>query len=194
MERKGEWLRDPRVRPTADLVDHNFYADAPNVLWVADITFVPIWTGFLYLAFVMDAFSRRVIGWARHPPANATGVRCDEDGGTQRKPTDVIHYSDQGWQYTSVAFGFRFKEMGVRLSLGSVRDCYDNAMCESFFATLECELLGRRKFKSNSDAGAACLEFIEGWYNPSRWHSALGYSSPINYHRTEAEGPESLSP
>ena len=113
---------------------------------------------------------------------------------TQRKPDRVIHHSDQGSQYTSVAFGLRCREMGVRPSMGSVGDCYDNAMCESFFATLECELLNRRKFATKTEARVACFEFIEGWYNPSRRHSALGYQSPINYERTTAEGLESLSP
>lgn len=113
---------------------------------------------------------------------------------TQRKPADVIHHSDQGSQYTSVAFGLRCKEMGARPSMGSVGDCYDNAMCESFFATLECELLDRRKFKTKAEARVACFEFIEGWYNPSRRRSALGYKSSINYERTAAKALESLSP
>ena len=93
-----------------------------------------------------------------------------------------------------MAFGLRRKEMGVRPSMGSVGDCYDNAMCVSFFATLECELLDRRKFRTMAEARVACFEFIECWYNPSRRHSALGYESPINYERTAAEGLESLSP
>lgn len=187
--------RDPRVRPAADLVDRNFYADAPNVLWVADITYVPTWAGFLYLVVVLDAFSRRVIGWAMGTRQRTQLVLDAMNMAvTQRKPESVIHHSDQGSQYTSVAFGLRCKEMGVRPSMGSVGDCYDNAMCESFFATLECELLDRRKFKTKAEARVACFEFIEGWYNPSRRHSALGYKSPINYERTVAEELESLSP
>jgi len=187
--------QDPRVRPAADLVDRNFYADAPNVLWVADITFVPTWAGFLYLAVVLDAFSRRVIGWAMGTRQRTQLVLDAMNMAvTQRKPDNVIHHSDQGSQYTSVAFGLRCKEMGVRPSMGSVGDCYDNAMCESFFATLECELLDRRKFKTKAEARVACFEFIEGWYNPSRRHSALGYKSPINYERTATEGLDSPSP
>ncbi|MBF9052470.1 IS3 family transposase, partial [Roseobacter sp. HKCCD9010] len=129
--------RDPRVRPAVDLVDRNFYADAPNVLWVADITYVPTWAGFLYLAVVLDAYSRRVIGWSMGT-RQRTQLVLDamHMAVAQRKPTDVIHHSDQGSQYTSVAFGLRCKEMGVRPSMGSVGDCYDNAMCESFFANL----------------------------------------------------------
>jgi putative transposase len=187
--------RDPRVRPAADLVDRNFYADAPNVLWVADITFVPTWAGFPYLAVVLDAFSRRVIGWSMGARQRTQLVLDAMNMAvTQRKPSDVIHHSDQGSQYTSVAFGLRCKEMGVRPSMGSVGDCFDNAMCESFFATLECELLDRRKFKTKAEARIACFEFIEGWYNPSRRNSALGYKSPINYERTATEGLESPSP
>lgn len=186
--------RDPRARPAADLVDRNFYADAPNVLWVADITFVPTWAGFLFLAVVLDAFSRRVVGWAMGNRQKAQLVIDAMNMAiTQRKPDSVIHHSDQGSQYTSVAFGLRCKEMGVRPSMGSVGDCYDNAMCESFFATLECELIDRRKFKTKAEARVACFEFIEGWYNPSRRHSALGYQSPINYERSKLETLESSS-
>ena len=99
----------------------------------------------------------------------------------QRRPRDVIHHSDQGSQYTSLAFGRRCKEAGVRSSMGSVGDAYDNALCESFFATLECELLERRRFASQIEARMACFSFIEGFYNPTRRHSALGYRSPICY-------------
>ncbi len=111
---------------------------------------------------------------------------------TQRRPADVIHHSDQGSQYTSVAFGFRCKEAGVRPSMGSVGDAYDNAMCESFFATLECELLDRRKFQTKAAARMAIFQFIEGWYNPGRRHSALGYQSPVNYERSAQDRLESL--
>ena len=99
----------------------------------------------------------------------------------QRRPVGVIHHSDQGSQYTSLAFGKRCAQVGVRPSMGSVGDCFDNAMCESFFATLECELLNRRRFKSQAEARLAVFDFIEGWYNPHRRHSALDYLSPINY-------------
>ena len=97
----------------------------------------------------------------------------------QRRPQDVIHHSDQGTQYTSLAFGQRCKEAGVRPSMGSVGDCFDNALCESFFATLECELLERSHFSTQAAAKLALFEYIEGWYNPHRLHSALGYESPV---------------
>ena len=112
----------------------------------------------------------------------------------QRKPRGVIHHSDQGSQYTSTAFGLRRKEASVRPSMGSVADAYDNAMCESFFATLECELLDRRKFQTKAEARMAVFQFIEGWYNPGRRHSALEYMSPINYERSTRERLESASP
>lgn len=99
----------------------------------------------------------------------------------QRRSRDVIHRSGQGSQYTSLAFGKRCREAGVRPSMGSVGDAYDNAMGESFFATLECELLGRRRFSSQAEARMAVFSFIEGWYNPVRLHSASGYQSPIAY-------------
>jgi len=134
------------------------------------------------LAVVLDAFSRRIVGWAM---ANhlRTELVLDALGMAigQRQPTDVIHHSDQGSQYTSLAFGGRCREAGVRPSMGSVGDAYDNAMCESFFATLECELLARRRFDSQAEARMAVFRFIEGWYNPARRHSGLGYLSPIAY-------------
>jgi putative transposase len=121
-------IRDDRVRPSADLVDRNFYADGPNMLWVADITYVPTWAGFLYLAVVLDTFSRRIVGWAMGTNLKTQLVLDAMNMAVgQRKPSGVIHHSDQGSQYTSVAFGLRCKEAGVRPSMGSVGDAYDNA-------------------------------------------------------------------
>ena len=181
-------IRDDHVRPSADLVDRNFHAGRPNQLWVADITYVPTWAGFLYLAVILDAFSRRIVGWAMGTNLKTQLVLDAMNMAIgQRKPANVIHHSDQGSQYTSVAFGRRCKEAGVRPSMGSVGDAYDNAMCESFFATLECELLDRRKFQTKAEARMAIFDFIEGWYNPGRRHSALGYLSPINYERRDLE-------
>jgi putative transposase len=174
--------RDKDARPAPDLVDRDFSAVGPDKLWVADITFVPTANGFMYLAVVLDAWSRKIVGWSM---ANhlRTGLVLDalEMAIGQRRPGDVIHHSDQGSQYTSLAFGSRCREAGVRPSMGSVGDAYDNAMCESFFATLECELLERRRFASQVEAKMACFSFIEGWYNPVRLHSALGYRSPMAY-------------
>ncbi len=174
--------RDKEARPAPDLVDRDFTASGPNQLWVADITYVPTAAGFLYLAVVLDAWSRRIVGWsmANHLRTELVLDAMEMAVGQQR-PKDVIHHSDQGSQYTSVAFGKRCAEAGVRPSMGSVGDAYDNAMAESFFSTLEAELLSRRRFTSQAEARMACFSYIEGWYNPVRLHSGLGYRSPMTY-------------
>jgi len=174
----------PDHHPAGDLVRRNFVAERPNGLWVADITFLPTLAGFLYLAVVLDAWSRRIVGWAFSADLNTRVVLDALDMAlAARKPENVIHHSDRGSQYTSIAFGNRCREAGVRPSTGSVGDAYDNAMCESFFATLECELIDRRRFRSHTEARMAVFAFIEGFYNPARRHSALGYLSPIEYER-----------
>ena len=176
--------RAERARPAPDLVDRDFSADRPNALWVADITYVPTGRGHLYLAIVLDAFSRRIIGWSMQPHLKTSLVPGAFDMALrQRQPSNVIHHSDQGCQYTSIQFGVRCRKAGVRPSMGSVGDCYDNAMCESFFATLECELLDRQAFTTRTEARQAIFEFIEGWYNPHRRHSSLQYASPIEFER-----------
>jgi len=178
-------VRDETARPAPDLVDRQFTATGPDRLWVADITYVPTWAGFLYLAVVLDAWSRRVVGWAMASHLRTELVLAALDMAVaQRRPTGVIHHSDQGCQYTSLAFGRRCREAGVRPSMGSVGDAYDNAMCESFFATLECELLDRQRFPTQADARLAVFDFIEGWYNPRRRHSALDYLSPLIFERS----------
>jgi Integrase core domain len=139
-------------------------------------------SGFLYLAIVLDVFSRRIVGWSMSLTLHTEAVLDALNMAvTVRKPKGVIHHSDQGSQYTSIAFGKRCREAGVRPSMGSVGDAYDNAMAESFFATLECELLDRRRFKTQAEARMAVFSFIEGFYNPRRRHSALGYLSPISF-------------
>ena len=177
-------VRDRDARPAPDLVDRNFTADSPDRLWVADITYVPTWAGFLYLAVVLDVFSRRIVGWSMANHLRTELVLDALDMAIfRRRPTNVVHHSDQGTQYTSIAFSQRCREAGIQPSMGSVGDCYDNAMCESFNATLECELLDRSRFKTHREASLAIFDFIEGWYNPHRRHSALGYLSPNNYER-----------
>ena len=174
--------RDKEARPAPDLVDRHFTAAGPNQLWIADITYLPTTPGFLYLAVVLDVWSRKVVGWsmANHLRAELVLDALEMAIG-QRRPKDVVHHSDQGSQYTSLAFGKRCSEAGVRPSMGSVGDAYDNAMAESFFSTLEAELLSRRRFASQAEAKMACFSYIEGWYNPVRLHSGLGYRSPMAY-------------
>lgn len=177
-------VRCPGACPAPDLVERDFEAPGPDALWVADITYIPTWAGFLYLAVVLDAWSRKVVGWSMATDLRAQIVLDALDMAIwQRRPAAVVHHSDHGSQYTSIAFGKRCQEAGVRPSMGSVGDCYDNAMCESFFATLECELLDRRRFRTQAEARMAVFDFIEGFYNPRRRHSSLGYLSPLDYER-----------
>jgi len=165
-----------------DLVDRNFQIEQLDRLWVADITYVPTWAGFLFLAIVLDACSRKVVGWAMENHLRTELVLAAINMAlAQRGPEGVIHHSDHGCQYTSFAFGKRCREMGVMPSVGSVGDAYDNAMAESFFATLECELLDRRSFQTQAEAKLAVFEFIEGFYNTRRRHSSLGYRSPVRF-------------
>src|SRR4030095_16641488 len=140
-----------------------------------------------YLAVVLDAWSRRVIGWAMATHLRTElGLTALDMALEQRRPHDVIHHSDHGCQYTAVAYGQRCLSFSVRPSMGSVGDAYDNALCESFFATLECELLDRELARTPADARRALFDYIEGWYNPRRRHSALGYESPLHYERRHA--------
>ena len=180
--------RDVRHRPAPDLVKREFVATDINQLWVADMTYIPTWAGFLYLSVVIDVYSRKVVGWA-------FGERMSSDlvipalnmALMTRKPESVIHHSDQGSQYTSIAFGNRCKEMGVRPSMGTVGDAYDNAMAESFFASLECELIARRSWKTKTEARLAVFTWIASRYNPRRRHSGLNYQSPNTFERKQQE-------
>ena len=185
--RRKKWRttkRDRDARPAPDLVERNFKADAPDQLWVADITYVPTWSGFQYLSVVVDAWSRRIVGWSMKTHLKTDFVLDALNMALQqRRPDEVIHHSDQGTQYTSIAFGLRCKEARVRPSMGSVGDAYDNAMCESFFATLETELIQRKSFRNQAEARMAVFDFIEAWYNPHRRHSSLGQMSPLNFER-----------
>jgi putative transposase len=179
---KRTTLPGKSTRSVPDLVDRAFTATGPDQLWVADITYISTWAGFLFLAIVLDVWSRRIVGWAM-----ATHLRTElvldalDMALARRRPQGVIHHSDQGGQYTSLAFGRRCDLMGVRPSTGSVGDAYDNAMAESFFGTLECELLDRYSFRTQAEARRAVFRYIEGWYNPRRRHSSLGYLSPAKF-------------
>ena len=174
-------------RAAPDRVKRQFTADAPDRIWVSDITYVPTWTGFVFLAIVLDVFSRKVLGWAMANHLRTERVLAALNmASAQRRPRGVIHHSDKGAQYTSLAFGKRCRETGVVTSTGSAGDCYDNAMAESFFATLECELIDRRSFQTQAQARMAIFEYLESWYNTRRLHSALGYLSPNEFERRAA--------
>jgi putative transposase len=192
VSRRRAWCvtteRNKRQRPAPDLVNRQFVATGINQLWVADMTYIPTWAGFLYLAMVVDVYSRKVVGWTfGESMTSDLVINALNMALLTRKPESVIHHSDQGSQYTSIAFGNRCKEMGVRPSMGTVGDAYDNAMAESFFASLECELIARRTWKTKTEARLAVFTWIESWYNPRRRHSGLGQMSPINFERQEKE-------
>ncbi len=182
--------RDPEAEPAPDLVPRTFAASAPDHLWVADVTDVPTWEGFLSLAVILDVFSRRVfsrrvVGWsmADHLRTELVVAALERAVWNRRPGEGVIHQSDHGCQSTSVAFGQRCRAVGIRCSMGSVGDCSDNALAESFFATLECELLARQTVRTHAEARTALFEYIEAFYNRRRRHSALDSLSPDAYER-----------
>ena len=179
-----------RTPPAPDLVKRNFTPEAPDRLWVADITYVRTWEGWLYLAFVLDAYSRRIVGWSM-----SNNLRTELVLGavnmaiyTRRPSPGLIHHSDRGSQYTSVEFGSRLREEGLLPSMGSVADAYDNSMAESFVSTLKRELIHRHSWPSRQMARTAIFEYIEGFYNTGRRHSALEHLSPSEYERVRLRG------
>jgi putative transposase len=175
--------RDTAASVSDDLVKRAFTAPAPDRLWLADITYLPTWQGFLYLAVVLDACTRRVVGWsmADHLRAELV-VDALQMALWQRRPTaGAIHHSDHGSQYTSWAFGQRLREAGLLGSMGSIGDCFDNGLAESFFATLQTELLDRHTWTTREQLANAVFAYLEGFYNPRRRHSALNYLSPADY-------------
>jgi len=177
--------QDPAAMPAPDLVGRVFRRDAPDRLWVADITYLPTRSGFLYLAAVVDAWSRRVVGWSMATHLRTALVMAAlEMAIAGRRPADgLVHHSDRGTQYTSLAFGRRLREAGIAASMGSVGDAYDNALAESFFASLETELIDRSTWATPSEARLAVFDYIEVFYNRERRHSALGYLSPAEFER-----------
>jgi putative transposase len=184
----GTTSREPAAQPAPDLLARQFVAAAPNTKWTADITYVPTWAGFLYLAVVLDVFSRRIVGWAMadHLRTELVLSALEMALWNRRPDAGVVHHSDHGCQYTSIAFGLRCQEAGVTPSMGSRGDCYDNAISESFFATLECELLDRSTLRTHTQARTTLFDYIEGFYNTHRRHSALGYLSPAEFERRAA--------
>ncbi|MET8146705.1 IS3 family transposase [Sphaerisporangium sp. NPDC005288] len=183
--RRGLTRRDPAASPAEDLVKRDFTAPGPNRTWTADITYVPTGEGWLYLAVVLDVFSRRIVGWAMadHMRTELVIDALEMAIWNRRPAPGLIHHSDQGSQYTSLSFSQRCRSAGIRTSTGTVADCFDNAVTESFFATLETELLDRHHFATRAQAKAVCFDFIEGFYNPRRRHSTLGMLSPAEYER-----------
>ena len=181
--KKRTTRRDGSAVPAPDLVRRNFTAIAPDRLWVADITYVKTNEGFLYLSFVLDAYSRRLVGWSMSSRLRTElVVDALQMALWRRKPAaGLIHHSDQGVQYTSLSFGKRLQEAGIVSSMGRVGSAYDNALAESFIATLKTELLYRHSWPMRESAQTAIFEYLEGFYNRYRLHSALGYRSPADF-------------
>jgi putative transposase len=183
--RRGLTRPDLQAVPAPDLVKRAFTAPAPDRLWVADMTYVSTAEGWLYLAIVLDAWSRRVVGWAMGDTLRTELVldALNMAVGNRRPAAGVIHHSDRGAQYTSLTFSRRCHDAGIAPSMGTVGDAYDNALAEAFYATLETELLMRHTFATRTAARLALFEYIEAFYNSHRRHSALGYLSPAEFER-----------
>ena len=178
-------IRVPGVRVADDLVERKFRPDGPNVLWVADITYLRTWEGWLYLAAVQDAYSRRIVGWAmtEHMRTELVADALQMAVARRRPEPGLIHHSDQGSQYVALGFGQQARDAGIAVSMGSKGDAYDNAVAESFFATIKKELVHRQSWPSRRDLSSAVFEYIEAFYNRQRRHSTLGYLSPEEYER-----------
>jgi putative transposase len=188
-KRRRTTIADPAAPPAPDLVGRRFAASGPNELWLADITYLPTHEGWLFLAVVLDAFSRRVVGWSMRDDLKAElVVDALAMAVTRRKPSaGVVHHSDRGSQYTSLAFGKMLRQSGLLASMGRRGDAYDNAACESFISTIKNELIKRRSWTSRDQARLAVFSYIETFYNPRRRHSALGYRSPNEYENITQE-------
>jgi putative transposase len=181
----------PGVRVADDLVERRFRPTAPNVLWIADVTYLRTWEGWLYLAAVQDAYSRRIVGWsmADHMRSELVVDALQMAVARRRPAPGLIHHSDQGSQYVSLAFGQAARDAGIARSMGSKGDCWDNAVAESFFATLKKELVHRRSWPSRRELTTEVFEYIEAFYNRVRRHSTLGMLSPADYENGTLSNP-----
>lgn len=184
--RQGCTARDPSASPHPDLVNRQFTVGGPDRLWLTDVTQHRTAQGWVYCAVVLDAWSRRVVGWsiADHLRTELV-IDALDMARIRRKPAGggTVLHSDHGCQYTSWAFGQRLRQAGLLGSMGSIGDCYDNSMMESFFGSLQIELLDQRAWATRQELASAIFEWIEAWYNPHRRHSALAYQSPVSYER-----------
>jgi len=181
---RGCTVRDPGAAPSEDLVGRQFTVDAPDRLWVMDVTEHPTDEGKVYLATVLDAFSRRVVGWsiADHIRSELVVDAVQMAIWRRRPPAgQTVALSDHGSQYTSWAFGRRLRAAGLLGSMGSVGDAFDNAVAESFFGTLQLELLDEHHWATRRELAQAIFEWIEAWYNPRRRHTSMGNLSPVDY-------------
>ncbi len=166
-----------------DLLKRDFVATEVDKVWVADITYVATAEGFLYLAFILDVYSRRIVGWAMESHLRTElVVDALRMAVWRKKPAPgLVHHSDQGVQYTALSFSERLKEVGIKASMGRTGTALDNAMAESFVSTLKAELVSRLEFPTRQAARTAIFEYLETFYNTRRLHSSLGYKSPANF-------------
>ncbi len=194
--RKGKTtIRVPGVRVADDLVERDFRPAAPNVLWVADITYLRTWEGWLYLAAIQDAFSRRIVGWAMadHMRAELVLDALQMALARRRPGPGLVHHSDQGSQFVSLAFGQQARDAGIAVSMGSRGDCFDNAVAESFFATVKKELIRRQSWPSRRELTGEVFDYIETFYNHRRRHSTLGYLSPSRFEEQRQSKHEKIT-
>jgi putative transposase len=181
-------VRVQGVRVADDLVERQFRPEQPDVLWIADFSYLRTWEGWLYLAAVQDAFSRRIVGWSMADHMREELVINALKMAVRRRRPDpgLIHHSDQGGQYVGLGFGQACARAGISRSMGSKGDCFDNAVAETFFATIKKELVHRRPWPTRQELTTEVFEYIEGFYNPRRRHSTLGMLSPMAFEEQHA--------
>lgn len=174
---------DPAATPAENVLDRAFEAEHPNKKWVADVTYIATGAGWMYLAAVMDLYSRRIVGWAMGAHQDETLVeQALAMAVTHRKPPEgLLHHSDRGCQYTSHAYQAFLKDHGIHVSMSRKGNCWDNAVMERFFGTLKRECTTRARFATHEEARTALFEYIECYYNRVRKHSTLGYLSPVQF-------------
>jgi len=180
---KNTTISDHHRERSENILAREFNRKRPNEVWTSDITYIRTEEGWLYLAAVLDIYSRKVIGWKLDKRINSDLVeKALENALMDRKVTDgIIFHSDQGIQYTSDNFRIMLRDNGFRQSMSRRGNCYDNAITESFFHTLKTELVNRTKYKTREEARRSIFEYIEIFYNRKRLHSAIGYCSPVEY-------------
>jgi putative transposase len=178
-------IRVPGVRVADDLVERQFRPAAPNVLWVADITYIRSWQGWVYLVAIQDAYSRRIVGWAaaEHMRTELVVDALQMALARRRPNPGLIWHSDQGSQFVSLGFGQQARDAGIAQSMGSKGDCCDNAVAETFFATIKKELIHRRTWPTRPEVISEVFDYIEVFYNNKRRHSTLGMISPAEFER-----------
>jgi transposase InsO family protein len=189
-------IADPNAAKRPDLIRRDFTTDpaALDTRWCGDITYINTWQGWLYLATVIDLASRRIVGWAvaEHLKTDLVDAALSDALAQRRPASGLVFHSDRGCQYTSAQHARLAAAHGIRLSVGRRGQCWDNAVAESFFATIKTELLHRQPWPTHQAARQAIFEYIEGWYNTRRRHSSLGYLSPAAYEATDSHRPPAV--